>query len=677
MKKQMKLNGLIAGSLMLALNAGAADDLVFPNKDSSGDISSAAAWGAEDFFTKNAVFDKTQTVTALADVSFAGQLKVTGGTLTLDMRNEATGADPGPRKMTFGGAFYPFMNSTAIVLRGGLWDLTSHAIFGQPNNYNNSGNQLTVTDGAIVTNVTALVATTYGSGTSHLFVSGGSRVYANTLNGAGTYGKDATVEISEGAKVSLLNADSATYVLQTETTTYSSSHNGVLISGEGTEVKATAGVMAAGRCVRDSWVTVTDSASLSVGASALVVGDDEKASNAVLTVSSNASFAMDNGTMTIGNNGRNAKVEVSGGASLAKGSGYLYLGRYAAASNAVLRIADNATVSQSGTVFLGYAAQGCQIEISDGATFESSGQMYVGGNGIGNPHNSLVVSGGTYTGPMPMISGSGAHHSLVKLSGADTRFQVTGADATYIELFGVAPDCSFVIDGAAWTNAEKAIAFGHSNGRQTHHCRLEIVNGGELVLPEKSFVVSTLDYREPSNTVYVGDASLLKAKSVALNSIHNTMIVSNGTVEATAGDFYVAREYQNGSAYNTNCCLVVQGETPRIAAAAGTLDVWRDSSIVFDLPADGYGDETPIAAKNIYFDATSHLEVRGGENYLTGRMQPVEKTLMTATDTLTLSAAQIAAANASLPKGLKLRKSADNKSLILKAGGLGMMLILR
>ena len=680
MKKQVKLNGLIAGSLMLVLNAGAADDLVFPNKDSSGDISSAAAWGTEDFSTKNAVFDKTQTVTALEDVSFAGLLKVTGGTLTLDMRNEATGADPVPRKLSFDGHVRLFKTGTSLVMRGGFWDLKSHYLFSRPDDYNNSGNVLTVTDGAVVTNVSFLSAGTYGeNGTSHLYVQGASRIYADRISVDGLYGKDTTVEVSEGSKVSLVNADSSVAVIQTETQSSGNGNNGLRVSGEGSEVVATAGPVYAGQHLRNGWISVEDHGELSIGAASLVVGNDTKASNAVFRVSDHARFEMGNGELVIGNNGRNAKVEVAGDSSMTVGAAYLYLGKTAAASDAILRVADGATFMKSGgAVFLGYAATGCRIEVENGATLDLPGVMYVGGNGTGNPNCGMVISGGVYKGPMPKVGhGVNATNSFIRLVGAGTSFEATSSDSSYLELFSSAPNCSFVIDGASWTNAEKAITFGNTYGVKTHHCRLDIVNGGELVLPEKGFALATLNYAEPSNTVFVGEDSLLTAKSVAINSIHNTMIVSNGTVEATAGDFYVCREYQNGTAFNTNCCLMVQGGIPKVRATGGTLDVWRDSSVVFDLPENGYGEETPVVAKNIYFDSTSHLEVRGGENYLADREQSVEKTLMTATDTLTLSDAQVAAANAALPKGLKLRKSADKKSLVLKASGLGMMITIR
>ena len=117
--------------------AGVSADLVFDNNDGSNDISSRAAWGVDDFSSYRAEFNKANAIlTASNDVSFAG-IKLTNPwqswrghpTTTFDMRNETTGADPGPRKITLSeNLYFPGNNQTA-VFRGGLWNLGNKTFF--------------------------------------------------------------------------------------------------------------------------------------------------------------------------------------------------------------------------------------------------------------------------------------------------------------------------------------------------------------------------------------------------------------------------------------------------------------------------------------------------------------------------------------------------------------------
>lgn len=666
----------------------AADELLFPQTLPSGDISSAEDWGRDDFSSFTATFDANATLTATQDVTFAGglHLKNTSGSrrrVEFDMRNETTGAGPEPRTLTFGDAFRAMNVNSDLILRGGLWNLTSHQLMQNCDSYNHASNLVHITDGAVVTNVSRLGAGGYG-GEGHLVIDGSSTVYAVTAQVDGYAGKRNTFDVLEGSKVFLSNASDTTHPIQTDTSGATGPYR-LRISGPGSEMTANAGYVDVGTYGRDMLLLVDDYGKLTLGGCGITIGDEPGASNAVVRVADHGQVEIGSNDINVGSKGRNALLEVTGDGAFQAGGGAIYVGRSASASNAVIRVADGGVFRKgSSSIYLGHAGQWCRIEVLEDGTFDSSSTIYMGGYNTtmtsGTPNNSIVVSNGTFKGAYPRVGfGGTATNSIVKLIGRKTVYQVSSGTED-LQLFQRAPDCAFVIDGASWTNdllaAGKVVCF--SAGNYSTRCRLDIVNGGELVLPGNAFNVSTLSYATPSNTVFVGGGSLLRATSIQINSICNTMVVSNGTVEAVSGNVDVTTDYQylGGRAYNTNNWLIVRGENPRVSATNGTINVYRDSHVVFDLPEAGYGPATPIVAKTVYFDATSHLDLTGAENYAKDRVAAVDKVLVSALDKLTISDAQIAAANATLPKGMRIKRSVDKKSLVFHAGGLGGSLIL-
>ena len=130
MKK--KLNALVGRSVLVALvtamfTASAADNIVFPNADSSGDVASLAAWNrAELPSTSNVLFSASGTYTATSDVEFNGFMPNANNiSMTFDMSPEASGATAGsPRKIKVGsrGVFVNDKTGWECNFTGGFWD---------------------------------------------------------------------------------------------------------------------------------------------------------------------------------------------------------------------------------------------------------------------------------------------------------------------------------------------------------------------------------------------------------------------------------------------------------------------------------------------------------------------------------------------------------------------------
>ena len=116
-----------AAVAVVMFTATAADNIVFPNADSSGDIASLTAWNrAELPSTSNVLFSSSGTFTATEDVAFNGFMPNANNlAITFDMSPEASGATAGsPRKIKVGarGVFVNDKTGWECNFTGGFWD---------------------------------------------------------------------------------------------------------------------------------------------------------------------------------------------------------------------------------------------------------------------------------------------------------------------------------------------------------------------------------------------------------------------------------------------------------------------------------------------------------------------------------------------------------------------------
>lgn len=193
---------------ILATPAAFAADVTFPNTDGNGDLASAASWGLEavpDASTR-VVFTKAMTATASEDISFAG-IYHNGEqkTVTLDMCDAATGANPGPRKINLTGSIQMGTKwYETLKIQGGTWNLNNkHIRIWDGNNYNVPvGPAITVSGGACVTNVNTLQGAYGPWSRSTIVISGeGTVVTAAVLKVAGYNAGTNVVRVANGAEL--------------------------------------------------------------------------------------------------------------------------------------------------------------------------------------------------------------------------------------------------------------------------------------------------------------------------------------------------------------------------------------------------------------------------------------------------------------------------------------------
>lgn len=621
---------VLSVSLLMAFSSlsGLSADLVFENKDGSNDISSKAAWGVDDFSDYRAEFNTANAVlTASNDVSFAGGIKLTnpwqswGGhpTMTFDMRDVTTGANPGPRKITLGGNLYfPGHNLTAIF-RGGLWDC-GNKTFLYSDIYKAPSNVVHVTDGAVLANLASFSGGSYGDrtgGDAYVYVDGASCVYTKVASLSRYGGKGGIMSISGGSKLVASNSGGVALALDEGG---SCRDQTFVADGEGTEV-----------CVT--------------------------------------------GTVYVSRAAWNNKMLVRNGASLSV-DGIFALNYSSGSSNALLRVERGGTFEQSGTFYCGQSGPLAHVEVLDGGVM-SSGQIRLGGTSDAK-NCGLLVSNATYRGKFPMIGiAAGSTGCSVRLKGRQTVFDIQ--EEGKCGLFGVAPGGLISLDGACWTNNAIGTTtdFNAVYEKVVSKCRFELLNGAEYVATN-AFKVGSTSYEAHTNVVFVGGGCLFSASSIRVASAGNEFVVSNGTVRSSAGSFVVCDD--TDWTVNTNDCLVLQGDCPRVDVKT-ELVVKHGSRVRFELPDSGYASGVvPVSATTITFDESSRIEIANAVRYSKALPIRQDVVLLSASKKMTISPDRIAELNSDpeiVSAGAKVRLSSDGKSVLLRAGESGLVLTVR
>ena len=620
---------VLSVSLLMAFSSltGLTADLVFENKDGTNDISSEAAWGVGDFSSYRAEFNTANAIlTASNDVSFAG-IKLTNPwqgwkghpTTTFDMRNETTGANPGPRKITLGENLYFPGNNLTAVFRGGLWNLGNKTFF-YSDAYKAPSNVVFITDGAVLTNLASFSCGTYGDrsgGDAYIYVDGRSRVYA-TAASIGRYGGNKGVlSVSDGSLLEVSNAGGDAIKLDVGG---SCRDQTFVVDGIGTEVRVKGDVYVS----RAAWHN------------SMIVREG-------------------------------ASVTVDGIFALNYSSG---------SSNALLRVERGGTFEQSGTFYCGQSGPLAHVEVLDGGVM-SSGQIRLGGTSDAK-NCGLLVSNATYRGKFPMIGiAAGSTGCSVRLKGRQTVFDIQ--EEGKCGLFGVAPGGLISLDGACWTNNAIGTTtdFNAAYEKVVSKCRFELLNGAEYVAAN-TFKVGSTSYEAHTNVVFVGGGCLFSASSIRVASAGNEFVVSNGTVRSSAGSFVVCDD--TDWTVNTNDCLVLQGDCPRVDVKT-ELVVKHGSRVRFELPDSGYASGVvPVSATTITFDESSRIEIANAVRYSKALPIRQDVVLLSASEALAVPDGMISALNNDpeiVVARAKVKLSADGKSVLLRAGGNGFVLIVR
>lgn len=426
------------------------------------------------------------------------------------------------------------------------------------------------------------------------------------------------------------------------------------------------------------------------------------------------------------NNGKNNKLEVSGGSKLTVDGGFM--NSYSAdksnnvevvgtgscltlngnawllykGSEATFRVADNAVVEVNSDAFIGGDASSSNsvmiienggklvvnkkslyinprwtgynngLFIGDGGILEGGivgvGCIYGNESSYGGQCSWLTVSNGIYRALFPCVGiFSNCSNCAFRVIGRNSKMEFTGFRG--IEIFGNGQYGLFEIDDAAVTNNYITASFNGScqAGFKGHH-RMILKNNAEYYT-EKGLEICCINYWCPSNRLEVLSGSRLFAKTgLTSYGVWNGFVVSNGVME-TEGNFVLCGQSQStqGKTYgSSNNWVRVMGSSPRIIAGE-SFDVSRQSRLEIVLPSEGYAEGvTPIVASNIVIAAGTTLQVEGFEERAENLKTSERIVLAQSTENISCNADVLAAANENIPEHCSVYLSADKKQLMCK-----------
>ena len=207
----------MAAAVLGAYGLNAAD-VTFPNSDGQGDLASPASWGLAELpdSTNRIAFTKgggNVTLTATEDIDFAGIYhNGESRAITLDMRNEKTGANPGPRKINLTGAIgFGTSWQAKLYIKGGEWNLNGKSITLFKTYSDVAGLRLGISDGACIYGVGDLVAGIWGDRVARTDIAGeGTVVTASTFK-VGFYDSNNDIaNLTDGASLVVTGTSNGT-----------------------------------------------------------------------------------------------------------------------------------------------------------------------------------------------------------------------------------------------------------------------------------------------------------------------------------------------------------------------------------------------------------------------------------------------------------------------------------
>ena len=603
---------LAAGFTAFAVQAV---DITFPNTDGKGDLASTASWNQTPIPdpTNRPEFKATlmgATLTASEDISFAGfkiNVNNTAYPVILDMRNEATGANPGPRKITLSDNIRNVSGNNITYIKGGEWTGTSISTdWGK-------STDIYYVQGAVMT-LSGSLAGTYGGNGALIELSGGSVVTALHARAQYNYGDNSSIQVLDGSKLVVTGVADESFMSDKS----SGFNNGYVVRGENSLIKKTSSAKAAllGAGGHSAYLRVED-----------------------------RGVADFTGTLRVGNaaNSTNNVVSVTGGGTL-KADG-VQLGYSSSAGNNL-------------------------FAITNGGVAEVPNGFFVGGNAYeGCFGNTLLVSNGVFRGKVPTIGfKAGSSNNLVRIVGRQSVYEaVANVSSDTACIFAYERNNRFELDDAVWTNNVAKITYLNCSQFTEGHCVMELRNNAEFYTTNQ-FYMTGIHYRSLSNLLSIVSGSRLYSKgSVGVYSIGNVFSISNGTLE-TEGSFTVTAQSGSPMMYGySNNWVRVAGERPRISVTNGTFAVQYASYLQFDIPASGYeAGAAPVKAKAFTVSSDSSLIVNGLDARIKAIKEPEVVALVESLNGVTVPAGVLATANAGLPKGCALFVSADNKALLLR-----------
>ena len=272
------------------------------------------------------------------------------------------------------------------------------------------------------------------------------------------------------------------------------------------------------------------------------------------------------------------------------------------------------------------------------------------GAGKGQGHFLRVENGASFSATNAALRiGSSASSStetqtstnhFVAVSGAGSSLVVTNIFLGYVTMSQ---------GGAAFRNNVMAISDGAS--------ARTLGNASGAKKFEYSVLVGGIEYPSRGNTLLVTDSgsSLVCGGNLAVRGNHNSLVVTNGSV-AVAGALKipepaVSTSWSMNGRNGTNR-VEICGATGTISAV-GAASVSDNSTLAFGIPSNGYAaNVVPLTAKSLTVGVDSHIELNGVEERVTALQRGTAEswTLVETTDGVSIPAAVLSEANASMPK---------------------------
>ena len=600
-------------SLLVAFGVQA---VVFPNTDGSGDLASAAAWEGTLPSTTATVVPGTGTRTLSADMTI-GYIQHNGNPTTIDMS-----ATP-DRVFTFSSSdyfLYPYNTSAKIefkggkvVASGGKADIATAAT---------ASNQMTLSDGAIVTNVGTIV----------------TRVDASTKQGL-------ALVLKEQSK---LYATQLTHKFNSEELDYS-------FTGDPTEPGVSIDIADGSYARFSTGFNVGGGVTLIRGAGTTVE---------VAATSATGSY--------VGGYYHNAALHVTDGATFTTPGGLQFSNASKVTNGWV--VIDNCATGLFNQVHQGsnWAAFGQDRHFVVGADayVKISGDY---GHRLTGTNNWLVVSNGSYNA------------KLLAVSGVGHRFEVRGPRAAFTKGNSYLFDSGFghrmtISDGAKI--AFPGVYVDNTACSNT----LEVTGTGTELNVTGTFFLQPYQASRMGrgSAVRVTDGATLKVNgSMMLTGYDLALVVSNATVwgACTVANAYWGVANEINSTASSNCVLRFEGTTPKVKID-GSAYLRRGTCLQFSIPPTGYAaGHVPLEIKTI---GTWHNDVRfeleGLDALLRTLPDSCDMTLIRMSDGW-LPADDNACwdqVRASLPKDITLTVTPDAKKLVLHAKiHKGLMLLLK
>jgi len=251
--------------------------------------------------------------------------------------------------------------------------------------YYGAGNQLTVSNGARVFDYEGWIGRQTNSGNNAVLVTGTGSLWSNSEMQVGVSGAGNQLTVSDGALVQ--NAGGFVGVND------SSSNNVVLVTGPGSRLEHSSALsigyrgagnqltVSNGACLFNDWCTI---------------GYNTSSSNNVVLVTGTGSVWSNSSSLDIGGSGAGNRLTVSDGALVRNSTGYIGWDT-SSGNNAVLVTGTGSVWSNSSSLYVGYYGSSNQLHIVEGATAFAS-TAYIGfyagavGNSIWLSNGTLVVS---------------------------------------------------------------------------------------------------------------------------------------------------------------------------------------------------------------------------------------------------------------------------------------------